>query len=81
MDIFDQYLFEELTTQYAQSDLTANDYEELYMRFCNMNHLDEVQPYLMTVRYFGLDTVLEKKAVLSEFHTKLSEHDYMLKGV
>lgn len=23
----------------------------------------------------------EKKAVLSEFHTKLSEHDYMLKGV
>ena len=31
MDIFDQYLFEELTTQYSKSGLSADDYEELYM--------------------------------------------------
>ena len=81
MDIFDQYLFEELTTQYSKSDLSADDYEELYMRFCNMDHLDEVQPYLMTMRYFGLGTTPEKKAVLSELKAKLSEDDCMLKGL
>lgn len=81
MDIFDQYLFEELTTQYSKSSLSADDYEELYMRFCNMDHLDEVQPYLMTMRYFGLGTAPKKKAVLSELKEKLSEDDYMLKGL
>ena len=81
MDIFDQYLFEELTTQYSKSGLSADDYEELYMRFCNMDHLDEVQPYLMTMRYFGLGTAPEKKAVLSELKAKLSEDDCMLKGL
>lgn len=30
MDIFDQYLYEELTTQYARLGLSADDYEELY---------------------------------------------------
>ena len=81
MDIFDQYLFEELTTQYSKSGLSADDYEELYMRFCNMDHLEEVQPYLMTMRYFGLGTAPEKKAVLSELKAKLSEDDCMLKGL
>ena len=81
MDIFDQYLFEELTTQYSKSGLSADDYEELYMRFCNMDHLDEVQPYLMTMRYFGLGTAPEKKAVLSELKTILQEDDYRLKGL
>jgi len=81
MDIFDQYLFEELTTQYSKSGLSADDYEELYMRFCNIDHLDEVQPYLMTMRYFGLGTASEKKAVLSELKAKLSEDDCLLKGL
>ena len=81
MDIFDQYLFEELTAQYSQPELSTDDYEELYMRFCNMDHLDEVQPYLMTMRYFGLGTAPEKKTVLSELEAKLSEDDYMLKGL
>lgn len=81
MDIFDQYLFEELTTQYSKSGLSADDYEELYMRFCNIDHLDEVQPYLMTMRYFGLGTAPDKKAVFSELKEKLNEDDCILKGL
>lgn len=81
MDIFDQYLFEQLTMQYSKSGLSTDDYEELYMRFCNMDYLDEVQPYLMTMRYFGLGTAPEKETVLSELKSTLSGEDYMLKGL
>lgn len=81
MDIFDQFLFEELAMQYAQTNLTKDDYEELYMRFCNLNHLTEVQPYLQTMRFWGLGTTPEKDAVLSELKAILSGEDYMLKGL
>lgn len=54
MDIFDQYLFEELTTQYSKSGLSADDYEELYQRFCNMDYLVEVKSYLLTIISFSL---------------------------
>jgi len=81
MDIFDQYLFDELTAQYAQPDLSSDDYEELFMRFGNIAHLDEVQPYLLTMRYFGLGTVAEKNAVITELKAKVSEEDYILKGL
>lgn len=81
MDIFDKYLFEELATQYSKYGLSADDYEELYMRFCNIDYLDEVQPYLLTMRYFGLGTAPEKKAVLAELKAKLSEDDCLLKGL
>lgn len=81
MDIFDQFLFEELTMQYAQTNLTKDDYEELYMRFCNLDHLTEIQPYLQTMRFWGLGTTPEKDAVLSELKATLSGEDYMLKGL
>lgn len=81
MDIFDQFIFEELTVQYAQPNLTADDYEELYMRFSNIDHLAEVQPYLMTMRFFGLGTASEKESVLSELKAKLSDDDYLLNGL
>ena len=60
MDIFDQYLFEELTTQYARQGLSLDDYEELYQRFCSMDHLPEARPYIWTMRFFGLGTAPEK---------------------
>ena len=50
MDIFDKYLYEELTGEYAKSDLQKEDYEELYQRFENLNHVPEVQPYLFAMR-------------------------------
>ena len=81
MDIFDQYLFEELTTQYSKSGLSADDYEELYQRFCNLDYLKEVRPYLLTMRFFGLGTVAEKDTVLSELKAMLNEDDCMLKGL
>lgn len=81
MDIFDQYLYEELTTQYARPGLSADDYEELYQRFCNMDYLAEVKPYLLTMRFFGLGTAAEKDTVLSELKAMLNEDDCMLKGL
>ena len=81
MDIFDQYLFEELTTQYSKSGLSADDYEELYQRFCNLDYLKEVRPYLLTMRFFGLGTAAEKDTVLSELKAMLNEDDCMLKGL
>ena len=81
MDIFDQYLFEELTTQYSKSGLSADDYEELYQRFCNLDYLKEVRPYLLTMRFFGLGTASEKDTVLSELKAMLNEDDCMLKGL
>lgn len=81
MDIFDQYLFEELTVQYAKSSLSDDDYEELYMRFCNMDYLSEVRPYLLTMRFWGLGTTAEKDAVISELKASLDTDDVMLKGL
>lgn len=81
MDIFDQYLFKELTTQYSRSDISTDDYEELYQRFCYLDYLKEVQPYLLTMRFFGLGTTPEKAAVLSEVKGMLNAADYMLNGL
>lgn len=81
MDIFDQYLYEELKTQYARSGLSADDYEELYQRFCNIDYLAEVKPYLLTMRFFGLGTAAEKDTVLSELKAMLNEDGCMLKGL
>ena len=66
MDIFDQYLLEELVSEYERSGLTNDDYEELYIRFCNLNHLEEVKPYLLVMRYLGLGTPAEPDAALNE---------------
>lgn len=49
MDIFDQHLFEELTAEYAKTNLSYDDYEELYMRFCNIDYMNEVRPYLLVM--------------------------------
>lgn len=81
MDIFDEYVFEELTGQYAKSDLSSEDYEELYQRFCNIDYLQEVKPYLLTMRFFGLGTAPEKSAVLNELQNTLKKDDYMLSGL
>ena len=66
MDIFDQYLLKELATEYGRSELTNDDYEVIYTRFCNLSHLDEAKPYLYVMRYFGLGTVAEPGVVLEE---------------
>lgn len=51
MNIFEQYIFEELTQQYAESNLSLEDYEELYQRFSNIDDLPEVKPYLLAMRF------------------------------
>lgn len=66
MDIFDQYIYEELVSEYERSGLTDDDYEELYMRFCNLDHLEEVKPYLLAMRCLGLGTPADADAALSE---------------
>lgn len=74
MDIFDKYLFEELVLEYERSDLTDDDYEELYIRFCNLNYMDEVKPYLLVMRYLGLGTMSEPDVVLNELKEIMNEN-------
>lgn len=66
MDIFDQYLIEELISEYGHSGLSDDDYEELYIRFSNLNHLQEARPYLIVMRYLGLGTHAEPDDALNE---------------
>lgn len=66
MDIFDQYLLDELISEYGRPGLTSDDYEELYIRFCNIEHLTEAKPYLFTMRFWGLGTQAEPDLVLHE---------------
>lgn len=81
MDPFDQYLFEELAEQYSHSDLSPDDYEELYTRMCNLDHLPEVRPYLLTMRFFGWGTASERDAVLAELKESLGADSEILEGL
>ena len=80
MDIFDQYIYEELISEYEHSDLTDDDYEELFTRFSNLHHLDEVKPYLLVMRYLGLGTTPEPGDVLTELK-EIMENSVELKGL
>lgn len=81
MDIFDQYLYDELIELYEKSDLTVDDYKELYHRFCNLDYLEETKPYIFTMRYLGLGTSKESEMVLKELESSISEANYELKGL
>lgn len=81
MDIFDQYLFKELTEQYAKPSLSANNYEELFMRFENLDYFSGVRPYLLIMRFFGLGTTADKDLVLAELKATLNSNDNILKGL
>lgn len=81
MNIFEQYMFEELTKQYAESSLSSGNYEELYQKFCNIDYLPEVKPYLLTMRFFGLGTVIEKDSVLNELKDAIQTDNYILRGL
>ena len=80
MDAFDTYLYEELTKLYERSILTRDAQEELYFRFGNLDHLEEVQPYRYAMRYLGMGTPAEKDAVLQELQ-EVSEEEPLLFGL
>ncbi len=52
MDMFDQYL-RELTRQYVKTNLSNDDYEEIYVRFDNIDYISEVCPCLLTMRFLA----------------------------
>lgn len=81
MDIFDQYLFDEIVESYIQPDLTFEDYEEIYQRFLNLEHIPEVKPYLLSMRFLGLGTEAEPEEVLSELRTYFNSGDVNLCGL
>lgn len=55
MDVFDKYLFDEITQDYAQEDLSSEDYEEIYQRFLNLQHVPEVKPYLLAMKFWDME--------------------------
>ena len=73
-------MLKELATEYSRSELTNDDYEILYTRFCNLNHLEEAKPYLYVMRYLGLGTVAEPDVVLEELKAFKSD-DAVLRGL
>lgn len=81
MDYFEQYLYDELTSLYKKDDLTDFDYEELFYRFSSLDHVPEVKPYLLTMRYYGLGTAAEPVVVLEELLASLTSDDTALKGL
>lgn len=81
MDVFDQYLFNEIIEEYNKPDLTSEDYEEIYQRFLNLAHLTEVKPYLLAMRFLGLGTEQEQDDVLAELEKLLDSNDAVLCGL
>ena len=80
MNDFDQYLFNELIKDYASMNINDVHQEELYQRFLNLDYLDEVKPYLFTMRYLGLGTPRSRKA-LKELKDSVGKRDYILGGL
>ena len=66
MDLFDQYLYDDITEAYAKENLTSEDYEEIYLRFSNIGHLSEVKPYLFAMRFMGYGIPSERENVMDE---------------
>ena len=81
MDEFDRYLFDELTDTYTKEKLATDDYEELYQRFCNMDHLEEVKPYLFAMRFLGLGVSAERDTVQQELKSMLPLNNSSLAGL
>lgn len=81
MDIFDQYIFDELVAEYEKEGLSFEEYEELYQRFNNLSHLDEVKPYLYVMRFYGLGVDRNQNEVLDELKTFLNTNDIILNGI
>lgn len=81
MDVFDQFLYDEITKAYTKGKLSADDYEELYQRFLNIDYLQEVRPYLFAMRFMGFGTPSEKETVLSELKALLDTEDAILIGL
>lgn len=81
MDYFEQFLYDELTSLYKKEDLTDYDYEELFYRFSSLDHVPEVKPYLLTMRYYGLGTNANPTEVSEELKAFLTSDNTALKGL
>lgn len=81
MDAFDQYLFDELTKQYAPRVLPREELESIYIRMKNLEELEELKPYLYAMRYFGWGTEAEPEQVLSELKDCQPEQQPLLAGL
>ncbi len=83
MDLFDQYLLNQLTGEYARLDGTDPAMVGVYSRMCNLDHLEEVYPYLYAMRYFGWGTQARPEEVLEELAEmlKLAGEEPWLSGL
>ena len=81
MDVFDKYLFDEITQDYSQNDLTSEDYEEIYQSFINIQHIPEVKPYLLAMRFLGYGIKADEESVLKELEECIKADDVILLGL
>ena len=81
MDVFDKYLFEEITNDYDKDDLSTEDYGEIYQRFLNLEHIPEVKPYILAMKFLGYGTKTDEEYVLKELEKCMADNDISLLGL
>lgn len=81
MELFDKLLFEDLEKAYEKADINSEDMEEMFERFSYLEHLKEVKPYILTMRFFGWGTEKNQEQVLSELEKLIALGQQELKGL
>ena len=73
MDAFDKYIYDEITKTFAKSNISDEEYEELYQRFDNLSNEPEAKPYLFAMRYMGWGTKKQPESVIDELEELLTD--------
>lgn len=81
MDAFDKYIYDEITKTFAKSNISDEEYEELYQRFDNLSNEPEAKPYLFAMRYMGWGTKKQPESVIDELEELITDCDSILKGL
>ena len=79
MDRFYAILLKQQTEKYARTDLTQEDYEDIYYELTTME-LPEAQPWILAMTYLGLGTGADPEGVLARL-AQAPKGDVQLQGL
>lgn len=81
MNSLDENLLNEAIFNYSKSDITNEEYEDLYYCFLDLSHIPATEPYLYTMRYMGYGTTAEPKKVMEELQLRLNDKNPSVVGL
>lgn len=61
--------------------MSSEDYEEIYQRFLNLQHVPEVKPYLLAMKFLGYGIEADEESVLNELEECIKDNDIALLGL